>query len=152
MKTLLLILFTTIATAQFRLNETENCNLSVITSPYNNFNIGVEFEFDSCIYVRPTIFYSDQENKYIKAFAGVGLPFTIGWEEKITVYSGLRLGVIHRERLNGFAGFETGINFKISDGIIIGIRETLDFNSDYKFFDNEQEKELKTVIKIGINL
>lgn len=112
----------------------------------------MEFEFDAVIYVRPTIFISNQENKYTKVFAAIGLPFETGTNERTLVYAGARLGVIHRDRVNGFAGAEIGINYRISDGIIIGIRETIDHNSDYKFFPNEKSSELKTVIKIGFKL
>ena len=138
--------------AQFRLNETEFCSLSLITSPYNTFNLGIEFEFDSVIYVRPTVFISNQENEYTKVFAAIGMPFEIGTNERTLVYAGARLGIIKRDRANGFAGAEIGINYRISDSIIIGIRETIDHNSDYTFFPNEKSSELKTVIKIGFKL
>lgn len=129
-------------------SQTESCNLAVIYSPIEKFGIGAEFEFDSVIYVRPTIFVSDN---YTKIFSAIGIPIVLGWEEKVLLYAGTRLGVINRSKTNGFAGAEIGINYRISDGVIIGIREYLDHNSDYKFY-NEKSSELKTVLKIGIRL
>jgi len=155
---LFLLLFSTIASAQFRLNETESFNIGIIIDPYASYknsglNIGAEIEYKGKIYTRAGVtIFPKLEDGYTDITGAVGIVFTSGYFETTTYYAGGRLGVIIREAANATAGVEAGIDHKLSDSIILGIRGTYDYRSDWKFYGADNGMQYSTFIKLGIKL
>lgn len=155
MKTILFLLLPLLAIGQLRLNETESFNVALIVDPYASYIeeglcIGAEIEYTGAVYTRLGITtFPKLTNGYTDITGGFGAVFTSGYFDTITYYTGIRLGVIIREATNGTAGIEVGINHKLSDSFIIGIRGTYDYRSDWKFYGEENGMQYSTFVKLG---
>ena len=155
MKTLFIILLPFLAMGQFRLNETESFNFSIIVDPYASFKekglcIGAEIEYTGAVYTRLGVAtFPKLTDGYTDITGGFGAVFTSGYFDTTTYYAGVRLGVIIRQAANGTAGFEAGINHKLSDNFIIGIRGTYDYRSDWKFYGCDSGWQYSTFVKLG---
>ncbi|HQZ26469.1 MAG TPA: hypothetical protein PLD18_14310, partial [Flavobacterium sp.] len=153
----LLLLITLKATAQqqFRLNKTDSFNLAVVIDPNasiseNGLNIGAEIEYNGTVYTRAGVTtFSKLKDGYTDIIGAFGIVFTSGYFEKTTYYSGIRLGVIIRKEANATAGLEGGIDHKITDSIILGIRGTYDYRSDWQFYGADNGTQYSTFLKLG---
>jgi hypothetical protein len=153
-----ILLISTITNAQFRINETESFNLGIIIDPYASYknsglNIGAEIEYKGKVYTRAGVtIFPKLEDGYTDIIGAVGIVFTSGYFETMQYYAGGRLGVIIREVANASAGVEAGIDYNLSDSIILGIRGTYDYRSDWKFYGADNGMQYSTFIKLGIKL
>ena len=121
MKTLLLILLTTIATAQsqFRFNTKETGNLGLIAG----FNtVGVEIEYSGTICAR--LFVTTRS-----IGGAIGVNFTSCMYEKFIYYTALRL---HKkiDIALPIAGLEAGVNYKLTEKLFIGLRGAYDLKTE----------------------
>lgn len=159
---ILIVLFALIcgiANAQFRLNKTDSFNFGIVVDPYasikeKGLNIGAEIEYVGTVYTRASLtYFGSLDVSYFDAIGAVGINFTSGMFENVRYYTGGRLGVIRREG-NGYptVGIEAGIDFKITDGISLGLRTTYDKRSDFEFYGEESEMRNSGFIKLGFSL
>ena len=89
------------------------------------------------------------EGGYIDYSGGGGLNVHLGQFQKTRIYSGVRLGVIRRERISyALAGVELGVSHKISERIALGVRTTLDKRADFKFWGGEPKNRISNFIKV----
>jgi len=147
------------AQSNFRINKTESFNFGIVIDPYASYkekglNIGAEIEYCGLVYTRASLTYFGALNvKYIDAIGAFGINFTSGTFENIRYYAGGRLGIINREgNVYPTMGCESGIDFKITDNITLGIRTTLDKRSDFEFYNESSEMRGSGFVKIGFKL
>lgn len=158
MKKLLIIVFlmSGICSAQsFRLNTTDSFNFSVVVDPMasieeSGLNIGAEINYVGTVYTRASItHFAKLKDGYTDVIGAFGIVFTSGYFEQTQYYLGGRLGVIIREAANATAGLEAGIDRKITDNIVLGIRGTYDYRSDFEFYGAPNAMQYSTFVKIG---
>ena len=158
MKTLItIVLLASIicSNAQIKLNETQNFNVAVTIDPYaslieEGLCFGVEIEQFRTIYTRLGVtHFSKLQGGYTDIIGAVGVVLSIDRFERTTAYSGGRLGVIIRESANASAGVEVGINHKISDSFMLGVRGCWDYRSDFQFYGAENAMQYSTFIKLA---
>lgn len=95
---------------------------------------------------------------YLDVTGGFGVNLTSGYFDEVRYYSGIRLGVIKR----GFTedetytyplvGFEGGIDFKITEKLVLGLRGTGDYRSDFKYSGADASMRYSGFIKFGFKL
>ena len=92
----------------------------------------------------------DLEGGYFDYGGGLGFNVFLDRWENIRTYYGGRLGVIKRDG-NSYplAGFESGIDFSISDSMFIGLRGTGDYREDFKYWGGEPEIRYSGFIRVG---
>jgi len=157
MKTLIILLLSMTAVAQsnFRLNKVDSFNFAVVIDPSasiqeNGLHIGAEICYTGSVYTRFGFsHFSKLKDGYTDIIGGIGIVFTSGYFERTTYYSGIRLGVIIRKATNASAGFEAGIDHKINGSLILGVRGTYDYRSDWQFYGSENGMQYSTFLKIG---
>ena len=139
MKTLLLILLTTIATAQseFRFNTKETGNIGVIAGLNT---IGVEIEYSGTVCAR--LFVTTRS-----IGGAIGMNFTSGMYEKFIYYTAFRL---HKKSdVNvAIAGLELGVNYWLSDYVFVGVRGSYDL----KVEKNQTTTTPNGFLKLGFRL
>jgi len=141
--------------SNFRLNKTESFNFAIVVDPSasineSGLNAGIEICYTGSVYTRLGVTsFAKLKDGYTDIIGGIGVVFTSGYFERTTYYSGIRLGVIIRQEANGSAGLEAGIDHKISNNLILGIRGTYDYRSDWEFYGADNGMQYSTFLKIG---
>jgi hypothetical protein len=161
---ILVILFALIcgvlnAQSNFRLNKTDSFNFGIVVDPCasikeKGLNIGAEIEYVGTVYTRASVTYFGVLNgSYLDLIGAIGINFTSGYFEQFRYYAGGRLGVIRRSN-NTYptAGIEAGIDYKITDGISIGLRTTYDNRTDFEFYGEPSSMRQSGFIKLGFSL
>ena len=161
---ILIVLFALIcgianAQSNLRLNKTDSFNFGIVVDPVasikeKGINIGAEIEYVGTVYTRASLtYFGALDVSYLDAIGAFGINFTSGLFENVRYYAGGRLGIIKREG-NQYptAGVEAGIDFKITDGISLGLRTTYDKRSDFKFYGEESEMRGSGYVKLGFSL
>lgn len=139
MKILLLLLLTTIATAQseFRLNTKETGNIGVVAG-LDTFGAEIEYSGSMCARLFVTT----------KSVGGaIGVNFTSGMYEKFIYGIAVRL---HKkiDIAVPIAGLELGVNYWLSDDVFIGIRGAYDLKVEI----NETTTAPNGFLKLGFRL
>lgn len=141
----------------FRINKMEYFTLSTYIDPSSSIkekglDIVAEIEYVGTIYTKIGFeSFSVLYGGYTDIHAGIGINFTSGYFENIRYYSGIRTACVFRYGGYGINyGLESGIDYKISEKLFIGIRATLDIRNEQKvIFGWEPENKLSGFIRIG---
>lgn len=154
-----IIIASSVANAQLRLNKTDSFNFGIVIDPAasikdSGLNIGIEIEYVGTVYTRASITsFAKLNGGYIDTIGAFGINFTSGYFEKYRYYAGGRLGMIRRSSYTyPTAGLEFGIDYKITDKLILGYRTTYDKRSDFEFYGEPTEMRGSGFIKIGFVL
>ena len=142
MKKILLMLIIPIAmTAQRSDTETFSVTMTAGTS------IGAELEYKGAIgYIRPSLQFAKLSSDI---YSGIGINFNEDADNLMRYYVGGRLGVTIRENTNAMVGYESGIDIRIARGLILGIRASNDYKSDYNFYENGKKWNQGFILRIG---
>jgi len=132
--TLAIILITVIANAQDRYSI--NITTDNVIFQKGIFYGGIEFdaEFSNNIYVRPQVHYADLKDGYLETSCGIGYRIPL---ERISLKSGIKLGVINRADTYPIFGFEGAFEYLITEKFSIGLRGSYDARGDADFYDGQ---------------
>ena len=157
----LLILNTTSLFSQneFRLNKTESFNIGVVVDPNasikeKGLNIGVEIEYVGWVYPRASATsFAALTYGYTDLIGASGLNFTSGPYDRIRYYTGGRFGFIQRStNVYPTVGLELGIDYRINDLLLLGLRGTSDKRNDFKIYNTPPVMRQSGFIKLGFKL
>ncbi len=153
---LTILIYTQTSISQIRFVDKEYSTASILVDPSasikeQGINLVAELELVSRVkYVKVnTQVFTALDGGYLDLTGGVGINLTIGKFDAIRQYTGIRLGFINREiYIYPLVGLETGLDYNINN-IIIKIRCTSDYRSDFKYSGAKPEMQLSTYIGIG---
>jgi len=128
--TIAAILVTAISLAQDRYSI--NITTDNVIFQKHIFYGGVEFdaEFSNNIYVRPSLHYADLKDGYLETSCGIGYRLPL---ERLSLKSGVKIGLIHRASTYPILGIEGAIEYLISEKFAIGLRGSFDKRGDADF-------------------
>lgn len=161
-KLLFALLFSIGINAQIQFIDREYTTLSIAVDPSasikeNGLNINAELQLVSYWkYVKVSSqLFTALDGGYIDLTGGFGANLKLDRFDRTRVYSGIRLGFIKR----GFndiktytyplAGFESGIDFQLTDHLFIGAILTGDYRSDFKYWGGNPIVRYSTFGRIG---
>lgn len=144
---LLLILVSITTSAQYKFTS--------LSTLVNANSVQLELERNEIgFYYKAQAEYNHQE-EFLNYGFGFGYSTYInGWQTSL-FYLGGKGGLINHldgSGNNPTAGIDTGVDFKIADGLLLGARYTLDWREDLKFYGVNYEPSLKGGIFFKISL
>lgn len=157
----LLVLNTTLSFSQneFRLSRTESFNIGVVIDPNASIkekgvNIGAEIEYVGWVYARASATsFAALTYGYADLIGASGVNFTSGPYDRIRYYTGGRFGFIQRStNIYPTVGLELGVDCKINDFILLGLRGTSDKRNDFQIWNTPPEMRQSGFIKLGFRL
>lgn len=132
--------------AQVRFGDVENFAVSVYVDPgasqkEKGLDIGIDIEYQGPIYAKIGVESFEQlPGNYFDVHAAVGPRFTIGRNERLAIYTGLRGGVVYRYGApNPILGFEFGTEYTFPSGILIGLNASTIKRGDVEKLYNEED-------------
>jgi len=139
-----------------RIQNKEFFSISLFTEPsafFKNSGKKTAIEFErvfSDFYARIELGYIEHsDGSYLDMSFALGLHFSF-FEKKELFYIGLRSGPIYRKDIFfGTFGGEAGINLRMRNKIVIGVRTTMDYRTDYKIYNLPMKLVNSNYIKIG---
>jgi len=151
--------------AQIRFADKEYTTFNVLVDPSasikeGSLNAVIELEHNSYWkYVKVNIqILPGLQGGYADITGGFGVNLTSGNFNRVRYYSGGRLGYIKRGFSEGksytypLAGFEGGIDFKLTEGLYLGVRGTGDYRTDFKYSGADPLVRYSGFVKLGIKL
>lgn len=161
-KLLFALIFTVGINAQVQFIDKQYNTLSIAVDPIasnkeNGVNLNLELQHvSSWKYVKVSAqLFTALEGGYLDFGGGFGTNLKLDRFDKTRIYTGVRLGFIKR----GFndiktytyplAGFESGIDFQLTDHLFIGARLTGDYRSDFKYWGGNPIVRYSTFGRIG---
>src|SRR5690606_12393911 len=136
---IVLLMNVTLVTAQFRFGDAEGFAASLYVDPgasikEKGLDIGADIEYQGAVFVKAGIeSFAELPGNYFDIHAAVGPRFTIGEKERITLYTGLRGGIVWRNGAhNPIGGFEGGIDYLLPSGIFVGVNGSYIYRGDMK--------------------
>jgi hypothetical protein len=162
MRVLNLLLLTTtslFSQNEFRINRTESFNIGVVFDPNasikeKGLNIGAEIEYVGWAYARASVTsFAVLAYGYTDLIGASGLNFTSGQYDRIRYYTGGRFGFIQRStNVYPTVGLELGIDYRINDFMVLGMRGTTDKRNDFQIWNTPPEMRQSGFIKLGFKL
>ena len=121
--------------------QRKNFNFSVSIDPTatiqeESINLVAEIELQERVfYIKATTqVFTALEGGYLDFGGGMGLNTTLGLFEPFRVYGGIRLGIIKRgSQSYPLFGYESGIDYNLSEDYFIGLRATYDNREDFLY-------------------
>ena len=114
--------------AQIRFGDKESFATSIYLDPVasvkeKGLDIGADIEYRGFLLVKAGIeSFEELEGGYFDIHGVIAPRFTIGQMERLSLYAGLRLGVVFRySQPNPIMGFEGGIDYVFPSGLLIGV-------------------------------
>lgn len=142
-KLLTLALLLTIGAVQAQRSDTETFSVTMTAGT----SMGAELEYKGAIaYIRPSLQFAKLSTDI---YSGIGINFNEDADNLLRYYVGGRLGVTIRENTNAMSGYESGIDIRIAKGLILGIRVSNDYKSDYTFYPDGKKWNQEFVLKFG---
>jgi hypothetical protein len=155
-KLLFVLLICASAKGQVKFKDSETFNFSVVLDPRASIeekkaNIGLEIEYSGAIYARASVTtFSALKGGYCDFTGAFGGTLSLGAFEKLNAYSGVRIGLIRRSKSTyPTYGLEAGLNYKLTENLLVGIRSTYDYRSDFIFTGGEASFRYSGFVKIG---
>jgi hypothetical protein len=152
-KLILLLLICASVQGQIKFKDKETFNVSVVLDPKASFkekalNLGLEIEYSGTVYARASVTtFSALKGEYYDFTGAFGGTLSLN---KLEAYSGIRIGLIRRSTFTyPTYGLEVGLNYKLIDNLLVGIRSTYDYRSDFIFTGGEASFRYSGFIKIG---
>ena len=117
-------------------------------------NIGFEIEYVGWAYVRTSATsFAALTYGYTDLIGATGINFTSGPHDRIRYYTGGRFGYIQRSyNLYPTYGLELGIDYRINNTLLLGMRGTSDKRNDFQIWNTPPEMRQSGFIKLGIKL
>lgn len=153
----LMICFTAIALAQTPEKE-KMFSVTLFVDPVatdkDGFNIGASVDFQmKYVYFKAQTFYFPKLRgvDYLEV-SGVPLGFNVfSKHNEYRIYTGLKLGFLHREQWHAIAGLEGGVDININKNFFIGFMLSYDYREDNKIWDARAEPywRLNGIAKLG---
>jgi hypothetical protein len=141
---------------QTKFKDIETFNISVVIDPKVTIeekipNIGVEIEYSVPMYARASITtFPALKGGYIDGTGAFGFTLSTGTFDRTNLYSGLRIGLIKRDTFTyPTYGFEAGINYNLTENLLLGIRSTYDYRNDFVFTSGNPSFRYSGFVKIG---
>lgn len=137
-KILILLVLSTLSYSQ-SVTTSINVTTDYMVVQKGRFFGGIEFDakFNNHIYTRPQVHYADLlETNYLETSAGIGMHFELTKLENFNIYSGVKLGFIHRHATFPLFGVEAGAEIPIYKRLVIGLRASYDVREDMDSTDN----------------
>jgi hypothetical protein len=141
---------------QIKIKDVETFNFSIVLDPKVSIeektpNIGIEIEYSGPMYVRASITtFPALKGGYIDGTGAFGFTLSTGTFDRTNLYSGLRIGLIGRGNFTyPTYGFEAGINYGITENLLLGIRSTYDYRNDFVFTGGNPSFRYSGFVKIG---
>ena len=121
--------------------QNKNFNVSISIDPKatikeESINLVSEIELQERVfYIKATTqVLTALEGGYLDFGGGMGLNTTLGLFEPFRVYGGIRLGIIKRgSQSYPLFGYESGIDYNLSEDYFIGLRATYDNREDFLY-------------------
>ena len=121
--------------------QNKNFNVSISIDPKatikeESINLVAEIELQERVfYIKATTqVLTALEGGYLDFGGGMGLNTTLGLFEPFRVYGGIRLGIIKRgSQSYPLFGYESGIDYNLSEDYFIGLRATYDNREDFLY-------------------
>ena len=121
--------------------QNKNFNVSISIDPKAtikeaSLNLVAEIELQERVfYIKATTqVLTALEGGYLDFGGGMGLNTTLGLFEPFRVYGGIRLGIIKRgSQSYPLFGYESGIDYNLSEDYFIGLRATYDNREDFLY-------------------
>ncbi|MGH2666092.1 hypothetical protein [Flavobacterium sp.] len=86
---------------------------------------------------------------YLDATGGFGINLTSGHFDQWRAYTGIRLGVINREKyVYPLFGYEGGVDYYFRN-MFVGVRGTGDWRSDFMYSDAVPEMQYSGYVRVG---
>lgn len=144
--TIFMLMLTLSMGAQVRFGEKENFIVSVYVDPgasqkEKGLDIGADIEYRGTVYSKLGVeSFAELPGNYFDIHAAVGPRITIGEKERLSIYSGLRGGVVYRySNPNPILGFEFGTDYTFNNGLLVGINASTMKRGDVEKLYNESE-------------
>ena len=155
-----LILTTSSIYGQIQFGESKQSNIGIILDPgasikEGGLNLGVEIDYvENGLYIHSGIqTFSALSGKYIDWTTAMGVNLKYGYFDNYKIYAGGRLGLINRGgNTYPTAGIECGFDYIFDNGLMIGLRATDDYRSDFEFWGGKAEFRRSGFLKIGFRL
>lgn len=150
-------MISTAVNAQFRFGDAENFAVSIYVDPgasekEQGLDIGADVEYRGAIYAKAGIeSFEALPGNYFDIHAAVGPRITIGSKENLSIYSGIRGGVVYRYgNPNPILGFEFGTDYTFPGGLLIGLNASTMKRGDVeKLYGKEDFWRGNFYIRIG---
>ena len=121
--------------------QNKNFNVSISIDPKatikeESINLVAEIELQERVfYIKATTqVLTALEGGYLDFGGGMGLNTTLGLFLSFRVYGGIRLGIIKRgSQSYPLFGYESGIDYNLSEDYFIGLRATYDNREDFLY-------------------
>jgi hypothetical protein len=145
MKTLILLLFTTVAFAQPRWYESKYTAINISSDPNalisdNVFVIAGELErVETGFYFKGGFEYASLEGDYKYFYSVMGINLKFGYFDTFRWYTGIKTGIILRGGEYFGGGAEAGINYDLNNGILLGLRTDYLYRNDFEYWGGSPE-------------
>lgn len=135
------------------LNFAQEQRINIIIDPHSSYkekglNIGIEGELvDDYFYTKIGVqHFSVLKGKYTDLITTVGVNKLI---DKSRFYGGAKFGTIFRESNNYFShGLEFGYDYTLTKHVGVGLRSSLDYRSDFKYWKTQPKYRPSSFIKL----
>ena len=142
-----------------KLNRTNSLNIGVVVDPRasikeKGLNIGTQLEYVGWGYARVSITsFSVLTYGYTDLIGVYGVNFKPRRYDRIRYYAGGRFGYIQRStNIYSTFGLELGMDYRINNLLLLGMRGTRDKRNDFKIWNAPPEMRQSGYIKLGFRL
>lgn len=131
------LLFTLAATGQIQFGDRENFVISSygtqgLFKEYDT-EIGADIEFRGFIYAKAGYSVNSLDEGHYDIHGAFGPRFTVGRDEIVSIYVGFRGAFVHRNGVvNPIGGFETGVDFNVTQNLLLGVTFNRVYHADLK--------------------
>lgn len=140
--------------------EVVSTNISILIDPKASYkegglNYGFEINYtEKLFYIHTGLqLFPALQVDYFDWTTGAGIAYKIRYFDNFKLYGGGRLGIIFREKYPySTYGAEFGLDYNLTEKIIIGLRSTYDYRSDFKYYGAPADWRFSTFVKFGIIL
>lgn len=138
--------------------ERTTTNISTVFDPYASYkegglNFGAEINYtEESLYLHSGLqFFPVLEGGYTDFTTAIGKAYKIGYFDDLKGYGGARVGFIWRDSVTPYPTFgaEIGLDYNLTNDIVIGLRSTYDYRGDFKYWGSTPEFRFNTFAKIG---
>lgn len=138
--------------------ERTTTNISAVFDPYASYkegglNFGAEINYtEESLYIHAGVqAFPALSGGYSDFTFGIGKAYKVGYFDDFKAYAGGRLGFIWRDNPIPYPTFgaEVGLDYNLTNNIIIGVRSSYDYRSDFKFWGGTPEFRFSTFGKVG---
>ena len=161
-KLLLAILFVSMTASAQQFGQSEYFTASMYVDPAGSvkekgINLGAEIELVNYgMYVKAGFqSFEALEGGYFDLAGAGGVNVTWGIFEEVRTYGGIRLGFIKRgykvndSQTYPLFGFESGIDYNVTDNFFIGLRATYDYREDFIWSGANEEYQFSGFVRAG---